>query len=516
MHLPHRPVVAGLAACTVLAVASPAFATDFCVNPPAGCAGTPVTAAGLSAALTGAQANGTDDRFFLAPGTYAAPAFVHQSAERLQLVGAGAGRTILVGGGPGGSVLTLGGNAQSAVSGLTLRATGTSGGLTLDGGQAADVAVEVTGGGGGVALAGNAGFVRGTIDVPGAGQSGVVVFAGSPIVSDSTVRVPQGRAVAAADGAVTVRRSTLAAQTGAVATGGRLAISDSLVDVRGQAPGTGVIASTSLGGSLHSTADLDRVTIVGSAPDSIGVAVEAAGPDRTATVAVRDSVISGLGVPIDRQAGPGATATVTTDHSAYHRVEDPSHDAGAGGIVETQLVDADPHFVDAPYGDFHLAAGSPLIDAGTPGAPPAGTLDRDGHPRPADGNGDCVAVSDIGAFEFAGGPCAPAAPAPAVAPAPPAAAPAPAKPVVSRLKVAGAVVSFRLSEAATVRLRFTHRAVTTRLRRAGRRGVNRIRLRGKLRRPGAYRLTVVAVDRAGARSRPATARFTVAGPRRGR
>src|SRR5690242_14307444 len=75
MHVAPYPVVAGLAACAVLALASPASANDFCVNAPAGCAGTPVAAAGLSAALTAAQANGADDRFFLAPGTYTAAAF---------------------------------------------------------------------------------------------------------------------------------------------------------------------------------------------------------------------------------------------------------------------------------------------------------------------------------------------------------------------------------------------------------------------------------------------------------
>jgi hypothetical protein len=49
---------------------------------------------------------------------------------------------------------------------------------------------------------------------------------------------------------------------------------------------------------------------------------------------------------------------------------------------------------------------------------------------------------------------------------------------------------------------------------AARRGANRIHLTRRMApRPGRYRLTLVAVDRAGARSRPATTRFT-AGRRR--
>jgi hypothetical protein len=302
-----------------------------------------------------------------------------------------------------------------------------------------------------------------------------------------------------------VRRSTLTAPLGAVTTGGHLAVSDSLIDLRGHKPGTvsiGVEASTGLGGAVAAGADAERVTIAGATADTIGVEAKASDLGHASTVTLRDSVITGAGVPISRQAGTGATATVTTDHSAYAAV-DPSHDVGPGSLVESDRIAADPHFADAPYGDFHLAAGSPLIDAGTPGSLPAGTTDRDGNPRPQDGNGDCTAVTDVGAFEYAGAACAPAG-GPAPAPSVP---PAPQRPVISHLKVARGALSFRLSEAATVRLRITrrggHGAKTARV--AGRAGVNRVRL---ALRPGRYRLTAVAIAPAGARSRPATTRFT--------
>ena len=60
-------------------------------------------------------------------------------------------------------------------------------------------------------------------------------------------------------------------------------------------------------------------------------------------------------------------------------------------------ISADPLFVDAAGGNFHIQQGSPAVDAGTNTGAPA--IDIDGDPRPIDGNGDGIAVVDMGADE---------------------------------------------------------------------------------------------------------------------
>ena len=65
----------------------------------------------------------------------------------------------------------------------------------------------------------------------------------------------------------------------------------------------------------------------------------------------------------------------------------------------------DPMFVDSSAGDLHLTGGSPAIDAGHNDSAPAG--DFDGNHRPQDGDGDCNAEVDPGAFEASPPPLPP-------------------------------------------------------------------------------------------------------------
>jgi hypothetical protein len=68
----------------------------------------------------------------------------------------------------------------------------------------------------------------------------------------------------------------------------------------------------------------------------------------------------------------------------------------------TASISEDPLFVDPTISDYQLRAGSPCLDTGDNGASGLPEFDLDGHPRIGDGDGDGVAVVDMGVFEHQG------------------------------------------------------------------------------------------------------------------
>ena len=76
--------------------------------------------------------------------------------------------------------------------------------------------------------------------------------------------------------------------------------------------------------------------------------------------------------------------------ATYSNIED--GDEGKGNLS------ALPLFVGGSEGDYRLKPNSPCIDAGTHKGIPTSDLQR--NPRPVDGDGDRVAIADIGAYEY--------------------------------------------------------------------------------------------------------------------
>ena len=63
-------------------------------------------------------------------------------------------------------------------------------------------------------------------------------------------------------------------------------------------------------------------------------------------------------------------------------------------------ISADPLFVNPIAVKYHLLSSSPAIDKGNNSAPNLPVTDFDGKPRIQDGNGDGIAIVDMGAYEF--------------------------------------------------------------------------------------------------------------------
>jgi hypothetical protein len=555
MVLARSALLTAAFASVVLALPALASAKDYCFRNPSGCSGAIYDDGELANALADAQSNGTADRFFLGAGPDVNGVFSYQSSERVEIIGAGADEATLQSD-EAGSVLMLGGNPESSVRGVTVRAAGSATvGLRLTGTSAHGVYVDATTVPAlfaGIIASDGALFDQGSVDIGAASMlPDVLVLDNSATVTDSRLVAPKGYSVLSTLSDATVRRSTLDAKFGASASAGHLTVSDTLIDLRskgsnatGPAIGVGVGPD---GSATTASADLDRLTIVGSTPgtvETMGVAAGANGATKSATVHLRDSVINGAGVPLSRQGINGATVNISTDRSLYPQPVFPIS-GGPGTLLEEHRLSGSPGFVNEAGGDFHLAVGSGLVDAGTPGVLPAGTADRDGNPRPSDGDSDGTAISDVGAFELQGTAGHTAGTSGGSTDAGGTPAPAGAPPVLSHLRVPrtritlgaqlprllaasttrrAGTIGFVLSKGAKVRLRFTKlgkggraRAIKTRVRVTARHGANRIRFAGRLNRKvrltaGAYRLTAIAIDTSGARSQPVSTHFTAIQP----
>jgi hypothetical protein len=399
-------------AAAVLALAGPAAANTYCVAAP-GCSGTNV-GGDVQAGLDAAGKHPGDDKVRIGPGTFKTMGLgFHYDdpavGNHVAVVGAGPGKT------------TLGATAHDSATALSLQ-DGSSArdlhltvppglfqhGLQLHAASAQNVRVD--GGAsvgavlsGGSSLAGSEVFGEVAIDVFGGASTVYNTRAagraiGVRVFGETTFTRLQRMRLDAEDG------GSQPAAVGLKVECGRVALDDSVVDVRGAVPtATGVDGTPGqcATGTINGI-EVRQSTILGSGAGSNGVVASSTDPTLASAVDVTNSIVRGFQHGLYRVAD-GGIAFMETNASDYPTkgIVDQTVSGGTGTLSQTVHVDVAPMFVNPSQGDFRLAAGSPLIDAGSldglfPGESPT---DRAGNPRIVDGNGDGTARRDIGAFE---------------------------------------------------------------------------------------------------------------------
>jgi hypothetical protein len=427
------------AAAGFVLAAGTASANTYCVSD-ASCvsAGGKDEGANLQTGITDAAVHPGADRVQVGAGTFATAPYLYSDPSPTNPV-------TLVGAGKGNTKLSMPQQDNAAV--LTLRGPSTVSDLEIDMPNSAtgDLGLNLV----------DAGATASRILVAGAGNSATGVnLAGATLdhstvtfamqTSNTAVRSANTPGATIADDDLTgfngiytkdpagtvkvVRTRVRAGGNGITQLCGPISVEDSLIDERTAPNYVGFYAySDACAKNANNLALLRHVTIVGGAPKGVGIYAPVADPAVTRNIAVTDSVIAGFPNAVLRQAFSG-TANVALDHSSYDAatIKSTNQAPGTGSVGETAPIGVPTGFVDSAAGDFHLLAGSPLVDAGNPNGLGAGesATDLDGNDRIADGNNDGTARSDVGAFERPGPPAPASPPSP---PAPPS-TPAPSQP----------------------------------------------------------------------------------------
>lgn len=324
-------------------------------------------------------------------------------------------------------------------------------------------------------------------------------------------------------------------------------LSDSLVT---SAPTQDLIATYALQAQTNDFGDAVTVlarnsTLVGRGvdPDGAVAAIRQSSSSPAATVDLRNSVARMEG-PVETGEGDlfADRGNVSAGSSSFSSAATANGGTTAAPGSATNIA-GDPQL----DGAFAPLGKSPLIDRGDQSLVAAGQLDLAGRARSLDGNGDCVARVDIGAFEL-----------PSQCPPPKVNEPPEIESAsLSRKRFTarkprhkgrkrGTKIRLELSEAASVKVVFERKAAGRRVKVKGKRrcvkqtrrnrrkprcvrwvkagtmtrnavaGDNAIafsgRLAGRTFKPGSYRATITATDSAGLRSAPRRLSFRVLKP----
>ena len=156
-------------------------------------------------------------------------------------------------------------------------------------------------------------------------------------------------------------------------------VNNTLTSNVGSAQGGGIC-------SVASSPTLVNNTICGNySPSGTGGIWLAGGAPRVVNNAV---AFNSSGIAKDAACAPTARRNCVFGNAGYN------YSGLAAGVGD---VSADPKFVDATNGNYHVAVSSPCVDAAETDS--LASVDLDMLSRPVDGNGDGTALPDIGAYE---------------------------------------------------------------------------------------------------------------------
>jgi hypothetical protein len=404
--------------------ATSAVAGTYCVQDSACVAAGGSAELTIAAAVAAARGTAGLDQIKIGPGTFVEDGI--DASTAVEIAGEGVGRTVIAStGGPGITALWLRDSASS-VSDLTIALpTGNQHGLITTG-TARRVAVTAPEGmtGTGVTLAQSGSFLDGSVRLPLVATWGVVSTNLSNAVSVKRSTIAASIGIWNVD---TVQHVHVTAVNGIVAAAYdppvvKVTVDDALVELPG--PYGDALQVRIADSSVPKSATLiaRHVTAIGNGGyDSTGIAVSA---DRngsvpgtsTASVIASDVILRGFVTNLERIAVGGSdpahtgVADITIDHSNFDPTKQWSSDwnpiggGRASGTINVgpHNLNVDPLFRDPADGDFSLMPDSPLIDRGSldPLVAEEPTTDLAGNPRVIDGDGDAVAIADMGAFEY--------------------------------------------------------------------------------------------------------------------
>jgi hypothetical protein len=414
-------VVAAMVAAVGLWDETKASATTFCVPEfTAACpnAGGNVAIAEIEPAMAAQSADGKADEIVVAPGSFVDGAgfepaggtvgvFEPSGSDPLTITGAGAGQTALTSGLPGNGYLVnlaFSNTREVTIRDLTILVPAVyeddaGAGIQMSGDVLEGVNVVSANPGSDGILALEAGNVvrGGEVRAEGAGSIdhgiGMISVSGTLLVEDELVDGASWAILSESKGSEIVARRVKvvdAGAYGAVAYPGRVTLENSTFTID---DGIGLFAAAD---ASPATLTADHVTVVNSSDSYPALEGKKFSPSvGSAKISVSNSVFRGFasGYKIETPFGPGV-GTVSID-ARYSNIK--SAGTNANGKVDLSVgnIEADPLL----GADLSLQPGSPSIDAGDPAV---GGLDEDflGAPRPVDGDGDCAARRDQGAFEY--------------------------------------------------------------------------------------------------------------------